>query len=282
MKRCALAVLVALSAHLAAARDYAITGSRTMYDLNRALADKYREAHPQVTFVVADAGTGKGIEAAIAGTTDIAAITRGLRPDELLALRQKTAGIGYTQPVAREGIAIYVHQTNPVSELTPIEIAGIFTGKITNWKQVGGPDLPIHLYSFDNTTGRYWYMAEEVLQKKPLPATVRYTDAGGGKTDAASVKAKEEQMQAWVAADPGGIGYGDLKRIGHVKLVAIINGGRAYLPSPANLQAGLYPLVRTLAFFFRQAPSGDLLSFSRWAVGQKELIESHGFAPLLK
>src|SRR4051794_37433454 len=117
MKRCALAVLVALSASLAAARDYAITGSRTMYDLNRALADKYREAHPDVTFIVADAGTGKGIEAAIAGTTDIAAVTRGLRPEELLALRQKTAGVGYVQPVAREGIAIYVNQKNPVSEL---------------------------------------------------------------------------------------------------------------------------------------------------------------------
>lgn len=282
MKRCALAVLVALCGTLASARDYAITGSRTMYDLNRALADKYRESHPGVAFVVADTGTGKGIEAAIAGTTDIAAVTRTLRPEELLALRQKTSGVGYTQPLAREGIAIYLNQKNPVSELTQLEIAAIFTGRIANWKQVGGPDLPIHLYSFDNTTGRYWYLAEEVLQKKPLAASVRYTDAGGGKADAASVKAKEEQMQAWVAADPGGIGYGDLKRIDRVKLVAIINGGRAYLPSAANLQSGLYPLMRTLAFFFRQPPRGELLSFSRWAVGQKELIEAYGFAPLLK
>jgi hypothetical protein len=77
-----------------------------------------------------------------------------------------------------------------------------------------------------------------------------------------------------------GIGYGDLKRINKVKLVAIINQGRAYLPTAANLQAGVYPLMRTLAYFFRRSPSGDLLAFSRWAAEQKQLIEAHGFAPL--
>ena len=280
MKRCAFAVLAILFATIAAARDYSIIGSRTMFDLNRALAERYHAVHPDVAFNVNDAGTGKGIEAAIAGTADVAAITRRLRPEELQALHQQTSGDGYMQPLAREGIAVYVNQKNPVSELTKQEIAAIFSGKITNWKAVGGPDLPIHLYSFDNTTGRYWYLAEEVMQKAALAAGVRYTDAGGGRADAASVKAKEEQMQAWVAADPAAIGFGDLKRINRIKLVAIINGGQAYLPTPANLQAGLYPLVRTLAFFFRRAPTGELAAFSRWAAGQKDVIEAHGFAPL--
>jgi phosphate transport system substrate-binding protein len=280
VKRCAFAVLALLVSQISSARNYTITGSRTMYDLNHALADKYHQAHPDVAFTVDDAGTGKGIESAIAGTADVAAITRRLRPEELQSLHQQISGDGFVQPLARQGIAIYVNQKNSVFELTAQEIAAIFSGNITNWKMVGGPDLPIHLYSFDNTTGRYWYLSEEVMQKKPLPANVRYTDAGSGKTDAASVKAKEEQMQSWIAVDPAGIGYGDLKRINKVKLVAIINQGRAYLPTAANLQAGLYPLVRTLAFFFRRSPSGDLLAFSRWAAEQKQLIEAHGFAPL--
>jgi phosphate transport system substrate-binding protein len=280
MKRCAVAAIALLFATIASARNYSITGSRTMYDLNRALAERYHAAHPNVAFTVADAGTGKGIEAAIAGTVDVAAVTRALRPEELLTLHQQTSGMGFTQALAREGIAVYVNQRNPVSELTQAEIAAIFAGKIVNWKTVGGPDLPIHLYSFDNTTGRYWYLSDEVMQKKPLAASIRYTDAGGGRTDASSVKAKEEQMQAWVAADPAGIGFGDMKRIDRVKLVAILNGGRAYLPSAENLRAGVYPLMRTLAFFFRQPPTGDLLAFSRWAAQQRDLIESFGFAPL--
>jgi phosphate transport system substrate-binding protein len=280
MKRCAFAVFAVLFPIAAAAREYSIVGSRTMYDLNRTLAIRYRAVHPEVAFNVVDAGTGKGIEAAIAGTADVAAITRRLRPEEMQALHQQTSGDGYTQPLAMEGIAIYVNQKNPVSELTPQEIAAIFAGKIVNWKAVGGPDLPIHLYSFDNTTGRYWYLSEEVMQKAPLGQGARYTDAGGGRTDAASVKAKEEQMQSWVASDPGAIGYGDLKRIDKIKLVAVINGGRAYLPTAANLQAGLYPLVRTLAYFFRRRPSGELLAYIQWAVGQRDVIEAHGFAPL--
>src|SRR5947207_11294709 len=103
-----------------------------MYDLNRTLAERYRAAHPAVAITVSDAGTGKGIEAAIAGTADVAAVTRRLRPEELAALHKQTPGDGFTQPLAREGIAVYVNQRNPVSELTPQEIASIFAGKIGN------------------------------------------------------------------------------------------------------------------------------------------------------
>ena len=280
MKRFALALLLVSFPMVAAARGYSIVGSRTMYDLNKTLAAKYHAAHPDVAFNVADSGTGKGIEAAIAGTADVAAITRRLRAEELAELRKQTAGDGFTVPLAREGIAVYVNQKNPVAELTAQEIAAIFAGKIANWKLVGGPDLAIHIYSFDNTTGRYWYMAEEVMQKTPFAATVRYTDAGGGKEDAASVKVKEEQMQSWVSGDPAAIGFGDLKRLNRVKLVAVINGGQAYLPTPANLQSGLYPLVRTLAFFARRAPNGELLAFCQWAAAQRSVIEAHGFTPL--
>lgn len=280
MKRSAMALLAVLFAGSLSGHDYSLIGSRTMFDLNRALADRYHAAHPDVAINVSDAGTGKGIDAAIAGKADIAAVTRRLRPEELEMLRRQVGGDGAMVPLAREGIAIYVNQRNPVSELTPQEIAAIFSGKITNWSAVGGPNLPIHVYSFDNSTGRYWYLNEEVMQKAPLVATARYTDAGGGRLDAGTVKLKEEQMQGWVAADPAAIGYGDLKRIGKVKLVAVMNGGRAYLPTPANLQAGVYPLVRTLAYFFRRPPGGDLAAFSRWAASQRELIELHGFAPL--
>ena len=280
MKRCAFAVLAVLSAVSASARDYSLVGSRTMYDLNLALVTKYRATHPEVGFTVSDAGTGKGIEEAIAGKADIAAITRQLRPEEVQALHQQNAGDGTLVPLAREGIAVYVNQKNPVADLTLSEIAAIFAGKITNWSSVGGPNLPIRIYSFDNTTGRYWYLFEEVMQKKPLAAIVRYTDAGGGHADAASVKAKEEQMQAWVAGDPAAIGFGDLKRINKVKLIAVLNEGHAYLPTRENLRTGVYPLMRTLSFFFGRPPSGDVLAFSRWAAVQKDLIELHGFTPI--
>jgi phosphate transport system substrate-binding protein len=272
-----LTVLLSVSA---SGRDYSLTGSRTMYDLNLDLASRYHAAHPDVAIAVSDAGTGKGIEAAISGKTDIAAVTRRLRAEELQALHQQTSGDGAIVPLAREGIAVYVNQRNPVSELTPQEIAAIYSGKITNWRAVGGPNLPIRVYSFDNTTGRYWYLVEEVMQKAPLSPAVRYTDAAIGRADAASVKAKEEQMQVWIWGDPGAIGFGDLKRINRVKIIAVLNGGHAYLPTPSNVAGGLYPLTRTLAYFFRRPPTGDVLAFARWAAAQKEIIAQHGFTPV--
>jgi phosphate transport system substrate-binding protein len=280
MKRFALAAFAALLCVSASARDYSLVGSRTMYPLNLDLVQAYHAAHPDVTITVSDAGTGKGIESAISGKTDVAAITRSLRPEEMQALRQQTSGDGVMVPLGREGIAVYVNQQNPVSDLTPQEIAAIYSGKITNWRAVGGPNLPIRVYSFDNSTGRYWYLVDEVMRNAPLSPAVRYTDAGAGKTDASSLRAKEEQMQLFIWGDPCAIGFGDLKRLNRVKMVAIINKGAAYLPTPSNVATGLYPLTRTLSFFFRRPPGGDMLAFAQWAAAQRAIIAAHGFTPL--
>ena len=261
-----------------------VTGSTTI----NAILFQPRKAEIEkmagVSIDVIGNSSSRGLADLSSGRSDIAMISSPLA-EIAQKVNEKTPGAVDASAlrefkIGESRIVFVVHPGNPVRTLTLAQLRDVFAGKITNWKMLGGPDLPIHLYSFDNTTGRYWYLSDEVMQKTPMAANIRYTDAGGGKSDAASVKAKEEQMQAWVAADPAGIGYGDLKRINRVKLVAIINSGHAYLPSAANLQAGVYPLVRTLAFFFRRPPSGDLLEFSRWAAEQRELIEAHGFAPL--
>lgn len=260
---------------------YTITGSRTMYALNVALTAKYRTEHPAVAFTVSDAGTGAGIEKLIDGSTDVAAVTRRLRPNEVEAMRKHAHSDGVFVPVAREGISIYLHPQNHVEGLTVEQISAIFSGRITNWKELGGADLPIHLYAFDNTTGRYWYLAEEVMKKEKFAAGVVYTapKPAGAKNDAEGLAMKEAQMLKWISSDPAAIGFGDLKKIRVVKLAKIYNGGEAFWPTPDAIASGKYPLQRTLGYLFRSAPQGELRSFVEWAAKEEETIRQYGFVP---
>ncbi len=275
---CALAVLCATNL---VAADVRVVGSRTMFVLNNALASRFHQVRPATTFQVSDAGTGKGIEALIAGSTDIAAVTRPLRPEEKkkFVARYHRDPVSYS--VAIEGIAVYVHPRNRVDALSVDQLARVLSGEIANWKLLGGADLPIHVYSFDNTTGRYWYVVENLLGKRKFAAGTRYTAAPSGVSDAANLAAQQSQMLQLVSADPGAIGYGDLKRERVVKIARISSGGgRAYYPAPDEVQSGAYPLSRTLMYMFRNEPKGELAEFVRWCQAQEALIREANFVPV--
>ena len=159
-------------------------------------AEKYMGAHAEAVIQVTGGGSGVGIAALINGTTDIATASRQMKQDEKLKLRDRYQTMGVEIPVAKDGLSVYLNEKNPVQELTFDQLEAIYTGKITNWKEVGGPDARITLYSRENSSGTYAFFKEVVLGGADYrPATARRFPG-----TAAVVNA--------VAQDENGIGYG--------------------------------------------------------------------------
>src|SRR5688572_7111206 len=151
MKKILIAVLVALP--LFAAKPVTIKGSDTMVIMNARLAEAFMAKNPGTQIQISGGGSGVGIAALINGTTDIAASSRPIKASETDKLKARFATVGHAIPIARDGLSVYLHEKNPVRELTIAQLRDIFTGRITNWKQVGGNDVTIILYSRENSSG---------------------------------------------------------------------------------------------------------------------------------
>ena len=141
-----------------------IKGSDTMVNLGQAWAEKYMQNNPAEFIAVTGGGSGTGISSLISGTCDIAMSSRNIKDKEIFLAKQK--GINpYEIKIALDGLAVVVSPKNPVEKLTVDQLAQIFTGKITNWKKVGGQDLEIVILSREVNSGTHVYFKEHVLRK---------------------------------------------------------------------------------------------------------------------
>jgi phosphate binding protein len=159
--------------NLSAQQAITIKGSDTMV----ILVQRWTELYPQaktVRFQVTGGGSGTGISSLINGTTDICSSSRPIKPNEVQQLREKYRYNGMEVRVARDGIAIYLHGQNPVKTLTVAQVRRIFTGDATNWKEFGGSDAKIVLYSRENNSGTYEFFKEHVLSKQDCAADTAY------------------------------------------------------------------------------------------------------------
>jgi phosphate transport system substrate-binding protein len=165
---------------------------------------------------------------------------------------------------------VYVNEANPVQQLTVEQLRGIFLGDVTNWKQVGGPDAPIVLYSRENSSGTYVFFKENVLDNgdfapsaQTLPGTAAVVNA--------------------VAKERNGIGYGGAAYAKGVKDVKIVGkDGQAYAPTEENVKAGRYPLSRSLFMYTRGKPAGetkDFIDFCLSPEGQA-IVTKVGYFPI--
>ncbi|HYM79934.1 MAG TPA: phosphate ABC transporter substrate-binding protein [Candidatus Limnocylindria bacterium] len=248
-----------------------IKGSDTMVILGQRWAEGYMAAHPGAVIQVTGGGSGTGIAALINGTTDICQSSRPMKDDEKQQLNAK-----YGQPpqeimVAKDGLAVYVQEQNPVRELTIQQIKDIYTGAVTNWKAVGGADVPITAYGRENNSGTYVYFKEHVLNDADFAAAIQTLPG-----TAAVVNA--------VAQDPNGIGYGGAAYAKGVREVGIKSdaAGAAVLPTAENVKSGAYPISRGLFYYMRQAPTGAVKEFIDYvlsAEGQKVVTEV-GYFPI--
>ncbi len=143
-----------------AANTITVKGSDTMVRLGQRWAEEYMKIHPDVVIQVSGGGSGTGIAALINGTTDICEASRDMKPQEYDDVKAK-GNAAYRVSVALDGIAVFLNEANPVKELTLAQLKGIYTGSITNWKEVGGQSHTIILYGRENSSGTYAYFKEK-------------------------------------------------------------------------------------------------------------------------
>ena len=269
MKKLVLTLAFALP--LFAAKPLSIKGSDTMVIMNARLAEAFMAANPATQIQVTGGGSGVGIAALINGTTDIAASSRPIKSSETDKLKARFATVGYAFPIARDGLSVYLNEKNPVKELTLAQIRDIYTGRITNWKQVGGNDAQIILYSRENSSGTYTYFKDNVLLGKdfaPRAQTLQGT--------AAVVNA--------VSKDANGIGYGGAAYAKGIKFAAVKKDDKspAVLPSLETVRNGQYPISRYLYLYTRVKPSKEMKAFLDWATGAEgqAIVSKVGYFPV--
>jgi phosphate transport system substrate-binding protein len=238
-----------------AARGITVKGSDTMVILMQRWAETYMATHPGAVVQVTGGGSGTGIAALINGTTDICMSSRPMKEDEKRKLRDRFQTMGVEIPVAKDGLSIYAHSSNPVQALSIPQLRDIYTGVITNWKQVGGPDALITLYSRENNSGTYVYFKDNVLLGRDYSARAQTLPG-----TAAVVNA--------VSKDPNGIGYGGAAYGKGVREVAVKKDADspAVAPSPESVKDGSYPITRYLYVYTRTRPAGDLKKFTDWVL----------------
>ena len=248
-----------------------IRGSDTMVILGQRFAEEYMKQNPGVVIQVNGGGSGTGIAALINGTVDLAQSSRPMKASEKESVEKRRNTTLTETPVALDALAVFVHAANPVKTLSIEQLAAIYTGKITNWSRVGGPNAPIVLYGRENSSGTYEYFKEHVLEKAdfaPRTQTLQGT--------AAVINA--------VARDRNGIGYGGIAYAQGVRAIGVRKDAAspAVEPTEANVANGTYPVSRYLYFYWVANAGPQVQKFVEWATsadGQK-LVENVGYFPL--
>jgi phosphate transport system substrate-binding protein len=219
-----------------------IRGSNTFgEELGPRLMEAFRVGHDDVEFRLESKGSGSGLGALLAGECDIAAASRPISEDE--QRQAKSRGLEFNEYIIGSyGVAVIVHKDNPVANLTHEQVRDIFAGAITNWKDVGGPDAPIHALIRDPVSGTYLGFQELAMDRRPYVESAK------------QFKSYPEIVEA-ARADRSAIGYAGMifsAREG-VKPVKI-NG---VLPSIITVNEGDYPYSRTLRLFTNKATESD-------------------------
>jgi phosphate transport system substrate-binding protein len=262
-----------------------IKGSDTMVNLSQRWAEVYMQQNPNVSIQVTGGGSGTGVAALLNGTTNIANSSRELKENELqqAAKRDITPKV---YEVALDGIAIIVHLDNPVSSLTVQQIADVFTGKIKNWKDLGGKNSPITLYGRENSSGTYEFFREHVLGKD---------ERGIQKDYAANTQVLQgtAALGEAVARDVKGMGYGGVGYFAErndIKIIGVKEDKNAEIIYPAkdgevnyeDVWSGKYSISRYLYCFTDGKPESEVQAFLDFIVsndGQK-LVRQMEYIPL--
>jgi phosphate transport system substrate-binding protein len=253
-------------------------GSDTIVNIALAWAEEYRVVDPTVSIAVTGGGSGTGIASLINGTVDIANASRRMKEKEIEDAQSN--GIEPIEHVvAIDALVVIINLENPVSELTIDELSDIFTGRITNWAQVGGRDAPIILVSRETNSGTHVYFLEEVVRR----GEKENTDIFAPQT---LLMPSSVGITSEVRRNPNAIGYDGLGYIDpeHEKVLKIaIDSESPYVsPSTETAKDGTYPLSRDLYMYTSGEPTGVIAEYLGWIMSPsgQAIVEMLGFVPL--
>jgi phosphate transport system substrate-binding protein len=262
-----LALAVASCSHKKAPEVITIRGSNTFgEELAPKLVAEYKKDHPQITFDNEFKGTPYGFGALMVDKCDIAAASRDVSTNELSLAKDRDIEFN-NYVIGSYSVAVIVNAGNALTGLKPEQVRDIFTGKIQNWKDVGGPDAPVHLYIRDPISGTYLGFQELAMEKKEYAQHPKTFTSYDGIVQA-------------VAQDPAGIGYASIEDVKKTGIKAVAIGGAA--PTLEAVQKGQYPYSRTVRLYTNKAKENpvamEFIHFIQSARGQK-IIGDMGFVP---
>ncbi|MEM8531058.1 MAG: phosphate ABC transporter substrate-binding protein [Chloroflexota bacterium] len=242
-----------------AAGRLTFAGSTTMQPLVERMATPYREQYPNVELEIAAGGSVVGINAVQDGSADIGMASRELRDEEMMPGVER-------YHVASDALAIIVHPSNPVRQLTFDQLQGIYTGEITNWQEVTGQDSAIIPVVREISSGTRGAFDDIVLGDLLL-------------TEAIDVQVTAGEVEARVASRPDAIGYVGFGNIGSDVVVIAINNVE---PTPESIQSSEYPLQRPLLLLtgsLSRELSQSFVDFALSPEGQ-EIVNAEGWVPI--
>jgi phosphate transport system substrate-binding protein len=272
LKKLAVLTGLMLAVGAAQAADITMKGSDTLVILAQKWAEVYMQKNAETKVQVTGGGSGTGFAALQNQQTDLANASRKIKPKEVEACLKAFGKRPTEYKVALDGLSVYVHESNPVKQLSLEQLRNIFTGKIRNWKEVGGADGPITLYSRENSSGTYEFFKENVLQGSDFAASAQ------------NMPGTAALLQA-VARDPKAIGYGGAaygQGAKHI-LVSKETGGQGVEPTEANILNQSYPIWRYLYIYVNPAlDKGDVKKYLTWIRSEEgqALVKDVGYFPL--
>jgi phosphate transport system substrate-binding protein len=265
------ALALATSAH---AGNVTVKGSDTLVVLAQKWAETYMSKNADTKIQVTGGGTGTGFAALQNKTTDLCNASRKIKAAEITTCIKAFGKRPTEYKVCLDGLSVYVSADNSVKELTVAQVADIFNGKTKNWKQVGGADAPITVYSRENSSGTYEFFKENVLQGKDFASSAQ------------TMPGTAAVLQA-VAKDKNGIGYGGAAYGAGAKHLAIKkdDASAAVEPTEENVVKGTYPIWRYLYVYVNPAlDKGDISKYLTWIRGDEgqKVVKDVGYFPLPK
>ncbi len=256
-----------------------IKGSDTMVNLAQAWAERFMEERPNNFIAVTGGGSGTGLSSLISSTCDCAMSSRDIKDREIfLAIKR---GINpYEIKVALDGLAVVVHPDNPVDRLTMDQLAGIFSGKLTNWKELGGVDERIVVLSREVNSGTHVYFKEHVLRKNDKTSKEEFAPG-------ALMLSSSQAIADEVAGNSAAIGYYGMGYISKKhKPVAIAKDTESPYVAPTinNIISGSYPISRPLLLYTNGEPMGLIKEFIDFALSPEgqEIVRITDFVPVSK
>lgn len=244
-----------------------IHGSDTMNIMASRWAEAYMMENPDISIYVEGGGSARGFQALIDDDADICASSRPMLPHEVRQLAEKHHRLGIAYLVAKDALSIYINLSNPVSNINLDQLKNIYTGKFTNWKEIGGNDQPIMLITRSPNSGTYLYFKQYVLENEDYSpdASIEYS------TQAVAEAVVENEN----AIGYGGTAYGE--KVTHCKIDGVP-------PSIDNVIHDTYPIARYLYLYTLDTPKGHIKDLIDWILDQpgQVIVAKVGYIPLLQ
>ena len=263
----ALAVVAFPGLGIAQETKIVLDGSTTVGPIAKALAEYYMSQNKGVNITVSESGSGNGAKSLINKACDVADMSRFMKDEEFKAAVNNGV-LPVAQVVAVDGIAVVVHPSNPLKGLTVQQLRDVYTGKIGNWSELGGPDVKIVKISRDTNSGTYETFESLVMSKHKVSPDAEYVNSNG-------------QMRARVQSTAAAIGYVGLGFVDRTVKALDVNEIAATRDTVAS---GKYPIARPLFMFTNGYPKmgSHLNAFVTFYLTKKgqEIVEETGFIPV--